>query len=180
MDRTQNDPLFTVCVRNLAADPRRISWSLPVRWLESCFENTDLGSCGSAGAVDAEVQCLGGEVLVRGTLTARVGVPCARCREASPQQVRSEFAYLFVPERGMSEPRDESDDALDIQQYGGETVVLDDALRDQLVLAAPQEVLCRNDCPGPEIPEHLRSKVSVSFRDESQQPVRAVPPEGER
>lgn len=44
----------------------------------------------------------------------------------------------------------------DSETYQGDKVVLDGLVREYLELEMPMQPLCREDCPGIEIPEHLR------------------------
>jgi DUF177 domain-containing protein len=51
--------------------------------------------------------------------------------------------------RRPAPPREEDEEAADeLDAFDGETVVLDDAVREQILLEVPMNPLCREDCPG--------------------------------
>jgi uncharacterized protein len=100
-------------------------------------------------------------VVVRGTLTAEVIVPCARCLEPARIVVREPLSALFVPggASSSSHRRDERDedeaasDEADVVPYDGETIVMDALVRDEILLGIPMIPLCSEGCAGirPEI-----------------------------
>ena len=40
--------------------------------------------------------------------------------------------------------------------YVGDSIILDDFVRDQVLLEVPMQSLCREDCPGIPVPDHIR------------------------
>jgi uncharacterized metal-binding protein YceD (DUF177 family) len=47
-------------------------------------------------------------------------------------------------------------DGPDQETFSGETIALDSLVREHLLLEVPMQPLCREDCPGIPIPEHVR------------------------
>ena len=47
-------------------------------------------------------------------------------------------------------------DDLDREIFSGDTLVLDGLVREHVILEVPMQPLCREDCPGIPIPEHIR------------------------
>ena len=98
-------------------------------------------------AVDLEAQATTtGEVLVRGSVKARMGMECRRCLEPVERELDEEVAILFTPP-----------DQLDPEDRGGEVhklvtegnlLELTEAIREEILLAAPRWVLCDPDCKG--------------------------------
>jgi uncharacterized protein len=90
------------------------------------------------------------DVRVRGQLATTLELPCARCLEPVQQDVNREFELLYRP-RGADAGRDElsvTDAEAEIGYYQGEGVLLEDVLREQVLLAVPLKVICREDCKG--------------------------------
>jgi uncharacterized protein len=85
-------------------------------------------------------------ILVRGTITFALTLPCGRCLEPQHTQLVAEVMELFV------DP-DRADDADDIEPG---YVLIDDMtaidlttlVRDALLIDLPIRVLCRDDCAG--------------------------------
>ena len=123
---------------------------MPIRatWLAACSEGTAVGPS-DGDELDVRLSRSGNDVVVRGTLAADLVVPCSRCLEPATVLVREEVSLLAVP--SASTPRDGQDttrpttmtrpegipDEADIIAYDGETLVLDDLVRDELLLGIP-------------------------------------------
>lgn len=77
-------------------------------------------------------------------------VPCARCLEAVRHPLGGDFDLLFRPLGADAGPADRALGAPDteIGYYQGEGLVLEDVLREQVLLSLPARTLCRQDCKG--------------------------------
>jgi uncharacterized protein len=90
------------------------------------------------------------DIRLRGRLSAELELQCARCLEPVPQQVRREFELLYRP-LGADAGRDElsvTDAEAEIGYYQGEGLLLEDVLREQILLALPLKITCREECKG--------------------------------
>jgi len=90
------------------------------------------------------------DIRLRGQLSTRLEISCARCLEPVPQAVKRDFELLYRP-LGADAGRDElsvSDAEAEIGYYQGDGLVLEDVLREQVLLALPLKVTCREDCKG--------------------------------
>src|SRR5947209_5387076 len=88
------------------------------------------------------------DVRLTGKLATQIEVQCARCLEPVRRDVSREFELLYRPlgaDKGKQEAS-VSDDESEIGYYEGEGLVLEDVLREQLLLAVPMRVVCREDC----------------------------------
>jgi len=86
----------------------------------------------------------GDEYLLTGRLAGRLATTCARCLEAAHVDVDAHLAVTFVP---ADEDEDLGDDA-DVVGFAGNEIVLDEELRDEILLAIPLQVLCTESCRG--------------------------------
>jgi uncharacterized protein len=57
-------------------------------------------------------------------------------------------------------------DDLDRETFTGDTLILDGLVREHVILEVPMQPLCREDCPGIPIPEHIRGP--ANFGEEEQ------------
>ena len=90
------------------------------------------------------------DIRLRGRLAAGFEMTCARCLEPVAQDVTREFELLYRP-LGADAGRDElsvTDAEAEIGYYQGEGLLLEDVLREQVLLALPLKVTCREDCRG--------------------------------
>ena len=90
------------------------------------------------------------DIRLRGRLSAGLELQCARCLDPVPQQVDREFELLYRP-LGADAGRDElsvTDAEAEIGYYQGEGILLEDVLREQVLLALPLKIICRDDCKG--------------------------------
>jgi uncharacterized protein len=90
------------------------------------------------------------DIRLRGSLSAGLELQCARCLEPVPQEIKREFELLYRP-LGTDAGKDElsvTDAEAEIGYYQGEGLLLEDVLREQVLLALPLKVTCRADCKG--------------------------------
>ncbi|MBZ5681199.1 MAG: DUF177 domain-containing protein [Acidobacteriia bacterium] len=90
------------------------------------------------------------DIRLRGQLSAGFELSCARCLEPVAQDVKRDFELLYRP-LGTDAGRDElsvTDAEAEIGYYQGEGLLLEDVLREQVLLALPLKVTCREDCRG--------------------------------
>lgn len=90
------------------------------------------------------------DIRLRGRLSTKLELQCARCLDPVPQQVDREFELLYRP-LGVDAGRDElsvTDAEAEIGYYQGEGILLEDVLREQVLLALPVKITCREDCKG--------------------------------
>ena len=90
------------------------------------------------------------DIRLRGRLSTGLELQCARCLEPVNQEVTREFELLYRP-LGTDAGRDElsvTDAEAEIGYYQGDGILLEDVLREQVLLALPLKVTCREDCKG--------------------------------
>ena len=90
------------------------------------------------------------DIRIKGGLTTSVEISCARCLEAVVQNLSRDFDLLYRP-LGVDAGRDEmsvTDAEAEISYYEGDGISLEDVLREQVLLAVPVKVICRENCKG--------------------------------
>ena len=83
-------------------------------------------------------------LLVRGALTARLRLECARCLQPLEREVQADVVELFSDPQDVEHP----DDVEEGYEIRDGTLDLDTLLRDALAPAVPVQPLCRPDCAG--------------------------------
>jgi uncharacterized protein len=77
-------------------------------------------------------------------------VLCARCVEPVPLPVAGDFDLIFRPESADAESGERAitTDETEIGYYGESGLLLEDVVREQVLLSLPSRTLCRPDCKG--------------------------------
>ena len=90
------------------------------------------------------------DIRLRGKVATSLEVACARCLELVVHEVDRNFDLLYRP-LGTDAGHEElsvTDAEAEIGYYQGESLLLEDALREQVLLALPLKTVCREDCRG--------------------------------
>lgn len=87
---------------------------------------------------------------VQGSIDARVEIECSRCLQIAEQSLEFPFNATFVtPEHYTDEKEAElKADDLDVSIIEDDKIDLKELVREQILLAIPVQVLCREDCRG--------------------------------
>jgi uncharacterized protein len=96
--------------------------------------------------VDLRASSVGEGVLVRGSLATEVVRECRRCLKEVRTDLDLHVDLLFEPV--SPEEEDDADGEVYPLPQRGTELDLTDAVREQVVLNAPDYVLCREDCRG--------------------------------
>jgi uncharacterized protein len=90
------------------------------------------------------------DIRLRGKFAGRFQVPCARCVEPVEIPLGADFDLIFRPAVADSEPTERSITApeTEIGYYQKDSLLLEDVLREQVLLSLPVRTLCKPDCKG--------------------------------
>jgi len=102
------------------------------------------------GRVDRGPKHVVADIRLRGKFSGKFEVPCARCVEPVDIPLAAEFDLIFrpvgadsdAPERSITAPETE------IGYYQRDSLLLEDVLREQVLLSLPVRTLCKPDCKG--------------------------------
>jgi uncharacterized protein len=116
---------------------------------------SQIGTLRTEGRAEAIVEHRGhkhdiDDIRVVGKIDATMEVGCARCLEPVQFPVNRAFDLLYRP-LGVDRQGDEaaiSEADTEIGYYEGEGLLLEDVLREQVLLASPVKLVCRDDCKG--------------------------------
>jgi uncharacterized protein len=90
------------------------------------------------------------DIRLKGQYSGRFEVPCARCIEPVEIPLSTQFDLIFRPvgvDGGAAE-RSISVSETEIGYYQRDSLMLEDVLREQVLLSLPVRTLCKPDCKG--------------------------------
>jgi uncharacterized protein len=114
------------------------------------------------GALQVKFKRVAGRVFLTGSLQPRLVAPCKRCLTDVELNAPVAFSLRMVERKeherelladgdddGATESAGSFDlDQADAEPFDGKTIDLDPIVREQVALALPVSVLCREDCKG--------------------------------
>lgn len=142
--------------------------------LEAALAESEGFTLVTAGALTASFKKVSGQVHLKGSFEAQVSCPCRRCTKPVALAVPVAFSLRMVREQPKVEEEEEDApptarrrrhqkkdddleaeaaasfelDEVDAEPFDGKTIDLDPIVREQVLLALPVTVLCREDCKG--------------------------------
>jgi uncharacterized protein len=174
---------FTISVSDLDAGGTQFRFPVRAAWLRGALEEHEATASGADGELAIRASRSGRDVVIHGTLRAELQAPCARCLEPVRISVDHPVTLLMVPsadvdrrggksgkgDRDGRDGRDEetelSTEEADTLPFEGDTVILDDFVRGELMLETPMIPLCREDCPGMRPPPSPSAGVETEHTD---------------
>jgi uncharacterized protein len=90
------------------------------------------------------------DIRLVGSLSTDLEVRCARCLEPVGQKVADAFDLIYRPQGvdAIAEEQSISSAETEIGYYQGEGLLLEDVLKEQVLLSLPVKQVCREDCKG--------------------------------
>lgn len=153
---------FVLQVQDIDEQGKDYTFALEPAWLDSALAESTLhrNPAAAPGRLEIHAQRNQNEIFVRGMADVDLLVECARCLSDSPLHVHTEITALLSQGDDADLPQEIELDAedLDRARFSGHEVVLDELVREHLLLEAPMQPLCKPDCPGIEVPKHLRAR----------------------
>ena len=101
-------------------------------------------------AVKGNVRLAGPEVFVNGHIDTRAQVECDRCLQPVELPVSADFALEYIPGSAYesSETAELTDAEMSVSVFDGDVIDVDEIVKEQILLAVPTRMLCREDCKG--------------------------------
>ena len=162
--RHMHTPSFVVPIAELEARDRELDAPLEVEWLERALSGTEATPRARPGRVRLRLSMSGRDVVVAGSASAEVTLPCARTLDSADYDLHTDIYLLLSPasalphgpqarrprpaeskpgvgrhgrKRRGSEERALSREDAGLDTYDGDQVVLDDFIREHLLLELP-------------------------------------------
>ena len=144
-----------ITVLDLEREPIQLNLSLEPGAIEYGAEINQITPLAIEGRADLLEENHGPEgvvqdIRVQGSYSGEFEVACARCLEPVKRSLKGEFDLIFRPlgvDQSSAE-RSISASETEIGYYQKSGLVLEDVLREQVLLSLPAKILCREDCKG--------------------------------
>ena len=90
------------------------------------------------------------DIRLVGSFSTQIEVRCARCLDPVPNRVQENFDLVYRPQGvdAVGAEASISRAETEIGYYQGEGLLLEDVLKEQILLALPVKQVCRRDCKG--------------------------------
>jgi len=90
------------------------------------------------------------DIRLVGKLSTELEVRCARCLEPVGEQVAESFDLIYRPQGvdAIAEEQSISSAETEIGYYRGEGLLLEDVLKEQILLSLPVKQVCSQNCKG--------------------------------
>lgn len=100
--------------------------------------------------VSGRIRLSGNEVFVEGHVDATTAVECDRCLKPVQLPVSADFAleYITGADYESSSAAALSEEELSVSVFDGESIDVDEIVKEQILLAVPARTLCQEDCKG--------------------------------
>jgi uncharacterized metal-binding protein YceD (DUF177 family) len=155
-------------VQNIDETGKDYAFELTHAWLDALLRDAALRADPASGPGHLQLHAQqngSNEYLVNGTLEAALLTECGRCLRDAKLPVKTVVATLFSRVGGKGKPlpavQELSDDDLQREEFVGQEILLDDLVREHLVLEVPMQPLCSEQCTGIPVPESVRPPEDV-------------------
>ena len=142
-------------VSELEREPIEFDLELAPGAVDLGQEATQVGTLATSGQAEVLHEHRGpkeivADIRLRGQFAGRFEVPCARCVEPVEIPLAAEFDLIFRPVAADCEATERSITApeTEIGYYQKDSLLLEDVLREQMLLSLPVRTLCKPDCKG--------------------------------
>jgi uncharacterized protein len=100
--------------------------------------------------VNGKIRLAGNEVFVNGHFDTRVQVECDRCLKPIELPVSADFEldYITGSEYESSAVAELTEAEMSVAVFDGKAIDVDEIVKEQILLAVPTRMLCREDCKG--------------------------------
>ena len=142
-------------VSELEREPINFDLALVPGAVDLGEEATQIGPLATSGQAEVLHEHRGpkdivADIRLRGQFAGKFEVPCARCVEPVEIPLSAEFDLIFRPSAADAEATERSITApeTEIGYYLKDSLILEDVLREQVLLSLPVRTLCKEDCKG--------------------------------
>jgi uncharacterized protein len=142
-------------VSELEREPIEFDLELAPGAVDLGQEATQVGPLATSGLAEVLHEHRGpkeivADIRLRGQFAGKFEVPCARCVEPVEIPLTAEFDLIFRPAAADREATERSITAqeTEIGYYLKDSLLLEDVLREQVLLTLPVRTLCKPDCKG--------------------------------
>jgi uncharacterized protein len=156
-------PELVIKIRDVDERGKSFSFKLSPAWLAAAVEGTDLKAVPDVfGALELSVYQTGADYIVRGRASASLVVACSRCLGDLSMVLAADLDVVMSPRDGAPLDEEEEDgvgldaEELGREYYSGDSLVLDEIVRDYLLLEVPMQPRCEDEqCAGQWVMQYM-------------------------
>ena len=100
---------------------------------------------------DAHIRKVEKEITIEGRISTKIEMMCSRCLKSYETSLDDTFEVIYRPqpdEDKLGEEIELDDTEMNVTYYQGDSISIDELLREQLLLLLPMKPLCQIDCAG--------------------------------
>ncbi|HEX2570497.1 MAG TPA: DUF177 domain-containing protein [Polyangia bacterium] len=139
--------MMRIKIKDIPDSGRALDITFDRAFLGDALEGFDADLQKSQAFASLFLNRMGDQVFARGQLGGTLTIPCARCLVPTSLRVDVPLRVTFIPEDELP-PEDRVTDDVEFATHDRQYVVLDNILREALILAIPMTPLCRESCQG--------------------------------
>jgi uncharacterized protein len=149
-----SDAEFAIPVAEIDAGGKGVTFPIRASWLRGVLEDTGVAAPAKDGELTCRVSKSGTDLVIHGRLEASLSAPCARCLNPASVDVAKKIAFMAVPSSQLRQEAAANQEDIELAEedeiigYDNDVLVLDEWLRDELLLEVPMFPLCSESCPG--------------------------------
>ncbi len=100
--------------------------------------------------VNGRVRLSSGQVFVNGHIETRAQVECDRCLKPIELPVKTDFEVEYITGSAYASTGvvELTEAEMTVSVFDGESLDVDEIVKEQILLAVPTRMLCREDCKG--------------------------------
>ncbi len=139
----------------LEKEPLAFDVALPPGAIDYAADVRQVGPLPVKGTADLIVEHRGPhehvqDIRLRAAYDGQFELLCARCLDPVPQPLKGDFDLLFRPQAADAEAGEHAitTDETEIGYYEESGLLLEDVVREQVLLSLPGRTLCMPDCKG--------------------------------
>ncbi len=148
---------FVLKIQDLEETLKDFAFVITTDWLKNALSDTDCGvdPANENGSLAVQAQLSGDDIVVLSAIQTSITAPCARCLEPVALPVSTNNSSVLSPmrKRGpLPEDLELSQEDLEVTFFSGDQIVLDDFVRETVLLEVPMRLVCNDGCDS----EHVR------------------------
>jgi len=144
---------FKVTLDELRAGPRRFDADLDGAWLDWAFSGCEYPLSSVEGRIELQLEAVSDGVLVQGRVRVGLETECGICLACARLDLEPEISCFLMPRPEGLEEEEEKEltpEDLEREWFSGDAILLDEIVRDAIMLELPMTPRCAADCAVPD------------------------------
>jgi len=138
---------FTINVGRLPPEGSDFDFTIEPGWLSASLESEDILPPRENGSIRLRVSPVGGNFYVKGKVVVRLSMTCGCCLREVPVELKVPLEVLMVKGRNqMTTTPGRKGDNVGVQSFHGDEMVLDEEVRQALIIEIPMNPRCAGGC----------------------------------